>query len=111
MSSTMRWIALALLGVLVAVGVSIAASGLVSQQIGLSSEPISAGDALAPRAVRTTHQQEPRHSTGARSPSGGNSTPPPVTTEAQPPTAEPEPPLPSSPSGGEGDHSGGGADD
>jgi hypothetical protein len=44
----MRWLALALLGVLVAAIVAVVASRLVSQQIGLASEPISAGDALAP---------------------------------------------------------------
>ena len=37
MSTTMRWVGLALLGVAIAVGVSIAASGLVSQQIGRAS--------------------------------------------------------------------------
>ena len=46
--ATVRWLGLALLGILIAAGVSIAASRLASQQIGLASEPISAGDALAP---------------------------------------------------------------
>ena len=48
----MRWFALALLGVFVAALVAVLASRLVSQQIGLASEPISAGDALAPRLGR-----------------------------------------------------------
>lgn len=100
MSTTMRWVGLALLGVAIAVGVSIAASGLVSQQIGLASEPITAGDALAPQAA-----------TGAQR----DHTPPPATTtapettEAQPPASEPEPPAQTSPPAGEGDS--GGADD
>lgn len=45
---TMKWIGLALLGLAIAAGVAIAASSLASQQIGLASEPISAGDSLAP---------------------------------------------------------------
>ena len=48
--ATIKWVGLALLGLLVAAGVAIAASNLASQQIGLASEPISAGDALAPAA-------------------------------------------------------------
>jgi hypothetical protein len=36
------------LGILIAAAVSVAASRLASQQIGLDSEPISAGDALVP---------------------------------------------------------------
>lgn len=108
MSTTMRWVGLALLGVAIAVGVSIAASGLVSQQIGLASEPITAGDALAPHVERTTHRQKPRHVKPVEHPT--------TTTEAQPPVTEPEPesavepPAESNPPGGEGDH-GGGADD
>ena len=44
----LRWIGLAVLGILIAAAISIAASRLASQQIGLASQPISAGDALAP---------------------------------------------------------------
>jgi hypothetical protein len=95
------------LGLPIAVGISIAASGLVSQQIGLASEPITAGDALAPQVERTTHGQKPRHVKPVE--------PPTTTTEAQPPATEPEPePEPqveSNPPGGEGDHGGGDADD
>lgn len=46
--ATYKWIGLALLGLLIAVAVAIAASNLVSQQIGIASESVSAGDALAP---------------------------------------------------------------
>ena len=46
--ATYKWIGLALLGAVIAVAVAIVASNLVSQQIGLASESISAGDALAP---------------------------------------------------------------
>jgi hypothetical protein len=61
MTSSLRWIGLALLGILIAAAISVAASRLASQQIGLDSQPISAGDALAPagssgeRRLRATH--------------------------------------------------------
>jgi hypothetical protein len=45
---SIRWIVLALLGLAVAAGVSVAASQLVSQRIGLAAEPPSAGRELAP---------------------------------------------------------------
>lgn len=50
-AAALRWVGLALLGLAVAAAVSVAASRLVSQQIGLASQPISAGDALAPEAA------------------------------------------------------------
>jgi hypothetical protein len=117
MSTTMRWVGLALLGVAIAVGVSIAASGLVSQQIGLASEPITAGDALAPQAAvgAKHHQGSGRNTQSKKTPTSHTHPPPtatsPETTEAQPPVTEPEPPVESNPPGGEGDHGGGGADD
>ena len=43
-----RWTLLALLGLAVAAAISVAASHLVSQRIGLASEPLSAGKELAP---------------------------------------------------------------
>jgi hypothetical protein len=114
----MRWFGLALLGIAIAAGVSIAASSLASQQIGLASQPISAGDALAPRepsAAATRHRRH-RHE---RSPAKTKHTAPaPETTEAQPP-AMPSPTVPATPtapsspgpSGGEQDHGGEQADD
>lgn len=60
-----RWLGLALLGIVVAAAVAIAASRLASQQIGLASEPVSAGDALAPAAERkagwTEHRRAHAH--------------------------------------------------
>lgn len=47
--AVLRWILLALLGLLAAVAVGVAAAALTSRQIGLSSEPIRAGEALAPQ--------------------------------------------------------------
>ena len=48
MRRTLGWIALALAGLLVAVALSVGVSSLSSQRIGLSSEPLSAGERLAP---------------------------------------------------------------
>ncbi len=59
-ATTLRWIGLALLGIAVAAAVSVTASRLVSQQIGLASQPISAGDALAP-ASATVGEKRKRH--------------------------------------------------
>ncbi|HWB69545.1 MAG TPA: hypothetical protein VG518_06175, partial [Solirubrobacterales bacterium] len=47
----MKWIALALLGLAIAGGVALAASRLASQQIGIASESIKAGKALAPTGL------------------------------------------------------------
>jgi hypothetical protein len=49
-ASILRWSALALAGLVIAVGVGVVAAKLTSQQIGLSSEPVGAGEALAPKA-------------------------------------------------------------
>ena len=48
--STLGWAALAVAGLLIAAGAAYAASRIATQPIGLSSEPISAGRQLAPRA-------------------------------------------------------------
>jgi len=48
LTSRAAWIGLALLGILAAAAISITASKLSSQQIGISSEPLSAGRKLAP---------------------------------------------------------------
>jgi hypothetical protein len=110
MVATMRWLGLALLGILIAAAVSVAASRLASQQIGLASQPISAGDALAPAPEGKPTRQTPRQHAGKRPPA---TTAP---TAAEPP-AEPLEPEPSAPvpaetpsGGGESDHQGGGDD-
>lgn len=109
--TTLKWVGLALLGLLIAASVSIAASRLASQQIGLASEPISAGDALAPVA-----RQPGKH----RHRGGQTTTPPATTTTAPPPmptttetvAPEPRPKEPGHSGGGDGEHGGGGhADD
>lgn len=48
----LRWSLLALAGLVAAVAVGVAAAALTSSRIGLSSEPIRAGEALAPKSVR-----------------------------------------------------------
>lgn len=46
--ATAKWLLLALLGMIVAGAVAFAASQLISEQIGIASESVSAGDELAP---------------------------------------------------------------
>ena len=48
---TVLWILAAVAGVLLVAGVTAAASSLSSQSVGLSSEPLSAGEQLTPRAA------------------------------------------------------------
>lgn len=83
-----RWIGLALLGIVVAAVVSIAASRLASQQIGLASQPVSAGDALAPAAERKAGRVEHRraHARAKRQRRGGTQRP----AEPAPQPEEPE---------------------
>jgi outer membrane biosynthesis protein TonB len=125
--ATIKWVGLALAGLLVAAGVAIAASNLASQQIGLASEPISAGDALAPAAsANHSHgSQNSGHSHGVQTtPTAPTTTqePQPTTptptpepeTSTQPPEPEPESTIPTNPTpGSRDDHGSGGrgADD
>jgi len=115
-----RWLGLALLGIVVAAVVAIAASRLASQQIGLASQPASAGDALAPaaggHAGRAAHRHAHarawhRHHRGTQHPSEA----PAHVKEATPPVA-PAPEIESVPPsqppiGGADGERGGGADD
>ena len=50
-SATWRWVLLAVVGLAVAVAVGIVASKVTSQRIGLASEPLKAGEALAPESA------------------------------------------------------------
>ena len=111
--ATVRWGGLALLGLLVAAGVSIAAGSLASQQIGLASEPISAGDALAPQAPPRSHRhREHRHAASPTRPSGTSSpvqaAPPPAA--APTPAVRPAPQANSGETGDEQDHAAGGGE-
>ena len=97
------WILGALAGVVLAAGVTYAASSLSTQRIGLSSEPVNAGRELAParrpprapRPPRRPRSRSRRRSGGARP----TATPPPTATAV--PTAVPT----------VDDHGGGGGDD
>lgn len=60
------WSALALAGVLIAVGVSYAASRLASPRVGLSSEPITAGAKLAPARADRDAKPKARRRTPPR---------------------------------------------
>jgi hypothetical protein len=114
-----RWIGLALLGMLIAAAISIAASRVASQQIGLASEPITAGDALAPKAQkqeaptrpRPRHRVLPKHPNQPLEKTQPSEPTPPVV----PPATEPAPSPHGDDSGGateaDGEHGGGGADD
>src|SRR3954464_10299103 len=81
----MRWVLIALLGLAVAAIVSLSASDLTSQPVGLSSEPLTARDQLAPRpaAERTTTTTERRkraRPTRTSTTTTVPATPPPTTT-------------------------------
>ncbi len=106
----MRWIGLALLGILVAAAVAFAASRLASQQIGLASEPVTAGDALAPKRIE--------HTGAAGHRSKRHTSPTPKTVPAEPiesaeppaytPTTPTAPPEPRHSDRTDGEHGGGG---
>jgi hypothetical protein len=52
----MKWVALALLGLVLAAAITVAARKLSSQPIGLQSQPLSAGRRLAPAPRREPRQ-------------------------------------------------------
>lgn len=113
--ASLRWAGLALLGILIAAAVSVAASRLASQQIGLASEPISAGDALAP--ARQERRPAPTRSRGAKghgNPTHRNPQTSALTQPVAPAAPAPSPPVEEvepSRSSGDGEHGRGGADD
>jgi septal ring-binding cell division protein DamX len=99
------WTLGALAGVVLAAGVTYAASSLSTQRIGISSEPVSAGQELAPKApaIRTaTPTPTPRKKAKPKS----TATPPPVVTPV--PTAAPTVDDHGGGSGGSGKGRGGG---
>jgi len=84
---------LALLGLAVAVGISFAASSLSSQSIGISEEPLSAGQELAP-ARTVTAPAARRPTQRARTQTTPRGTPSPA---AAPPPPPPPPPVAAAP--------------
>ena len=57
--TVVAWIVAAVLGLALAAGITLAASQLSSQRIGLSGEPLSAGDELVPRTIASPGPREP----------------------------------------------------
>jgi predicted lipid-binding transport protein (Tim44 family) len=57
--TVVAWIVAAVLGLVVAVAITLAASQLSSQRVGLSGEPLSAGDQLVPRAQPSAPARRP----------------------------------------------------
>jgi hypothetical protein len=100
--SLLLWILAAVAGVLVVAGVTYAASRLTTQAIGISSEPVSAGDGLSPR--KATPTPTPR-ATATPRPKRPRRTPTPAATSA--PTAVPTA-VPTVDDHGGGDDSGSG---
>jgi hypothetical protein len=101
--SLLRWPLLALAGLLVAAAVAILAVQAVSGKIGISSEPLSSGRALAPKETRADRGNGGSATTTTTTGSSG-------TTPA--PTPSPNPAT--SPSGGDehgGETGGGGGGD
>jgi hypothetical protein len=59
--TVVAWVVAAVLGVALAAGTTLAASQLSSQRVGLSGEPLSAGDQLVPRVQPRPTQRRPSH--------------------------------------------------
>jgi hypothetical protein len=104
----MKWRALAiwtlagLAGLAIAAGLTYAASQLASQPVGLTSEPLSAGEDLAPGPARSTPTATPTPTPAKRRPRR-TPTPTPDATRAATPAATPV----TAPSVEAGDDSGG----
>jgi hypothetical protein len=93
--SRFAWALFALLGLVLAAGVSIAASRLSSEHIGLSSEPITAGKRLVPSRSpvrRKRHRRKRTRPAVTTAPAR-----PPATTVASPPPAPQVPATPAPP--------------
>jgi hypothetical protein len=58
--SLLAWVAIGLVGLALAAGVTYAAMQLSSQRIGLSAEPPSAGEQLAPRRAGASEERDQR---------------------------------------------------
>jgi len=106
LSPVAKWVLLALVGLAIAIGGAIAAANLTSQQIGIASESVSAGDSLAP----ALHVPGEEKSQGEGRDHGGPEKPTTTTTpgeEVTPPGEETvEPPS----EGGNDDYGGHGSD-
>ena len=107
MRRTVLWVLAAVAGVLLVAGVTYAASSLTTQTVGLSSEPLSAGEELVPTATPTpkataTPTPKPKKKKKKRA----TPTPTPTATPTAVPTA-----VPTVDDHGGDDSSGHGSDD
>jgi hypothetical protein len=110
-SRAIGWVLMALAGLAVAVALSVTASNLSTQPIGLAGQPLRAGNKLAPvtvtRVTTVPRPSRPRHTpkpkTGTSTAGPPQSTPAPAPTPSTS-TATPTP-TPPSPSPGQGDDS------
>ncbi|HVX32301.1 MAG TPA: hypothetical protein VHA80_04095 [Solirubrobacterales bacterium] len=106
----LRWIGLAVLGLVIAAAVAIAAGTLASRQIGIASESVSAGDSLAPpitSSPKARPERDDQSSHPPRQTEGAGKEPPQAESPAPPPESSAPPPAES----GEDDGEGGGRDD
>jgi hypothetical protein len=110
-----KWVALALVGLLIAAAVAVLGSSLASRQIGLSSEPLRAGDALAPPTISHPETEKPANPAGngpMPKPQPANPEGPSIPAAPQEPVAPPtEPAAPSEPAEPASDHPDGEGDD
>jgi outer membrane biosynthesis protein TonB len=101
MRRTLIWLAVAPLGIGLTTGLTITTTLLTQQPIGLASEPLSAGDALAPPDTKAVAGEAPAHAAKparALLPHGGRalstSAPRPPRASVPPPAITPPPPAP-----------------
>jgi hypothetical protein len=97
-------VAFAIAGLFLVAGVTYLASTLVSQPIGLTSEPATLGESLAPKTTRSTTTARPVTTTVT------TTTTVPATTQTVPPTTTTTLPTTTLPSGDADDHGGHGSD-
>jgi hypothetical protein len=97
MRRTLIWLAVAPLGIGLTTGLTITTTLLTQQPIGLASEPLSAGDALAPPPTRAIARELPAHAAKparALVTHGGRALPTAVPARVTRPALAPPPPAP-----------------
>lgn len=118
--TSLRWVGLALLGLVIAAAIALAASRLASRQIGIASESVSAGNSLAPPLTAPNKRRRDgggpasEAGEGRRSNTQAEESGPEVpeeSSEAEVPVAPVEPTEPRSDDGGGGQTKGGGGHD
>jgi hypothetical protein len=99
MQRTLLWLAVAPIGIGLTTGLTITTTLLTQQPIGLASEPLSAGDALAPRTTKAVTGERPADAAKRAlvPPHGGRalptSRPGPTASRATPPASAPPAPV------------------